>query len=132
MSNAGFFVEVDGPLDDAVERFKAAMMDVGFGTLMDLDVRDLLDEKIGEEIEGYRLLGVCNPALAHRATRQAPDIGLFLPCGAFARELPSGRVRIGVIDPVALQPMLGPDADALCEEMAAAATAFKEALASLA
>ncbi|MBC8515433.1 DUF302 domain-containing protein [bacterium] len=127
----GFFVEVDGPMDDVVDRFIVAMKAEGFGTLVDIDVRTLLKEKIGEEIEGYRLLGVCNPALAHKATTSVPDIGLFLPCGALARELPSGRVRIGVIDPVALLPLLGEKGVSICEEMATAAAAFKKALAAV-
>ena len=116
-----------------MERFKTAMQDVGFGTLVDLDVRAILKEKIGADIEGYRLLGVCSPKLAFEATRKAPDIGLLLPCGAVVRELPDGRVRVGVVDPFKMSMLMdGPDREVLAAEMAEAATLLKEALRTLA
>lgn len=132
METAGYWIETDGPVDSVVERFSAAMQEAGFGTLVDLDVRAILKEKIGAEIEGYRLLGVCNPHLAHEATRKVPDIGLLLPCGAVVRELPNGRVRAGVVDPSEMSRLMdGPEREALADEMAKAAILLKGALATL-
>ena len=133
MESAGFWIETDGPLEAVVERFCAAMKEAGFGTLVDLDVRAILKEKIGADIEGYRLLGVCNPTLAHEATRKVPDIGILLPCGAVIRELADGRVRVGVVDPFKMAMMMdGPEREVVAAEMAKAASLLEGALRTLA
>jgi uncharacterized protein (DUF302 family) len=37
-------------------------------------------DTIGEEIEDYMILGVCNPTLAFEAIAAEYEIGLLLPC----------------------------------------------------
>jgi uncharacterized protein (DUF302 family) len=90
------------PFAQAIERVTEALKVEGFGILSQIDVQAALREKIGENIPGYRILGACNPRLAHRAVTSDPDIGRFLPCNVLVREDGSGQVAVVFADPLML------------------------------
>lgn len=49
----------------------------------------------------YRILGACNPKLAHEALQLEDKIGTMLPCNVVVQALADGNVEIAAIDPVA-------------------------------
>ena len=102
----GFGVTISGPFDSAKEQVKAVFKENGFGTLSEIDVQATLNEKIGEVIEPYTILGVCNPRLAIRAIGAEHEIGLLLPCNVLLHEC-EGGVHVSVQDPQLLVGITG-------------------------
>ena len=87
--------------DEAVRRTVDALKQEGFGVLTDIDVKETLKNKIGAEFRKYRILGACNPKLAHEALQLEDKIGTMLPCNVVVQETPDGKVEVAAIDPVA-------------------------------
>lgn len=50
----------------------------------------------------YRILGACNPALAHRALEADGAVGSLLPCNVVVRAHPDGGSEIIAADPNAM------------------------------
>lgn len=95
----GHHIQINGPFEQALERVQAALKAEGFGVLSDIDIQKAMKEKLGKDMPPYRILGACNPPLAHQALQADPEIGLLLPCNVTLRQAPDGRVVVGFLDP---------------------------------
>ncbi len=90
---------VDAEFDRAVETTVDALGDEGFGVLCDIDVRATFEEKLDREFRQYRILGACNPALAHEGLTEEPGLGTLLPCNVVVYETDDGEVVVSAVDP---------------------------------
>jgi uncharacterized protein (DUF302 family) len=95
----GFSKTLRSSFDQALERAIAALKEEGFGVIADIDVKETLRKKLGVDFKRYRILGACNPPLAHQSLLQEPEIGLLLPCNVVVWEEPGDRATVAVISP---------------------------------
>jgi uncharacterized protein (DUF302 family) len=105
-------VDYETALTQTVEALKVE----GFGVLTEIDVKETLKKKLGVDYPSYKILGACNPSLAHQALTIAPEVGLLLPCNVTVRQLEDNTIEVALIDPLIMMgvisnPALKPIAD---------------------
>jgi uncharacterized protein (DUF302 family) len=71
----------------------------GFGVLSEIDVAATLQAKLGITRRALKILGACNPSLAHRALELDPTLALVLPCNVALEELADGETLVSIADP---------------------------------
>lgn len=106
----GFRRTLDLPIDEAEARVRETLGAEGFGILTEIDLSGTLKEKIGADVRPYRILGACNPPIAHRAVSEEIDIGLLLPCNVvvYAGDA-EGTSVVAMLDPVVQLGVTGRD-----------------------
>jgi uncharacterized protein (DUF302 family) len=87
--------------DEAVQRTTEALKREAFGIITEIDVKKTLKDKIGADFRNYRILGACNPKLAHEALQLEDKIGTMLPCNVVVQDVGGGKTEVAAIDPVA-------------------------------
>ena len=86
--------------DEVEARTRKALSNKGFGILTEIDVQATMKKKLDVEMPAYRILGACNPTMAHQAIGLEPRVGAMLPCNVILRAV-DGGVEVSAIDPAA-------------------------------
>jgi uncharacterized protein (DUF302 family) len=87
-------------IDDVDARTRTALAAQGFGVLTEIDVAATMKKKLDIDMPAYRILGACNPTMAHQAIGMEPRVGAMLPCNVILRQVDAG-VEVSAIDPAA-------------------------------
>ena len=103
----GLTVTLHGQFEVAIARVTDALKAEGFGVLTEIDVRETMKRKIGADYAPFKILGACNPSIAHRALTTAPEVALLLPCNVVVRQIESGRIEVSLIDPMQMISFVG-------------------------
>ena len=90
-----------GTFDEAIQKTTEELKKEGFGVLTEIDVKDTLKKKLDVDFKKYRILGACNPNMAHQALTTEDKIGTMLPCNVIVEEHEDGKVEISAVDPLA-------------------------------
>lgn len=90
-------VDFDGTIEKVTEELKKE----GFGILTEIDVKETFKKKLDVDFRKYRILGACNPQMAHKAITTESKIGTMLPCNVIVQEVENGKTEVSAVDPVA-------------------------------
>ncbi len=98
----GTTVQIKTDFDSAIARVTQALKAEGFGVLTEIDVKETMKKKLNVDFRPYKILGACNPPLAHKALTAAPEVGMLLPCNVTVSQVGEGVVEVGLVDPLAM------------------------------
>lgn len=112
----GFKTQLHTDLMTAQTKVTDALKSQGFGVLTEIDVKNTLKQKLNVDFRPYKILGACNPTLAHQALELEPEVGLLLPCNVTLSEIEPGLTEVAIIDPLVMlgvvqNPQMQPIAD---------------------
>jgi uncharacterized protein (DUF302 family) len=133
MSDLAISATVSGSLDDVITRTTDVLASEGFGVLTRIDVHSTFKKKLDVEFRPYVILGACNPALAHAALGEMPEVGLFLPCNVTVEESAPEQFTVKFVNPESMMSPLSPaEGSELLTVAANAGAALARAAAKLA
>tara|TARA_B100000214_G_C23701332_1_gene505384 strand:- start:163 stop:552 length:390 start_codon:yes stop_codon:yes gene_type:complete len=72
--------DISSSFQDTENKVRDALADIGFGVLTEINMRDAFKSKLDLEYKNYKILGACNPNLAHEALQSESLIGILMPC----------------------------------------------------
>lgn len=96
-------IRITTPLDfaETERRVREALATEGFGILTEIDVSATMRAKLGVEMPVYKILGACNPSLAHRALTIWSGFGVLMPCNVVIQDLGDRRAVVA-FDPLGI------------------------------
>jgi uncharacterized protein (DUF302 family) len=101
----GFSKTVNLSFDQAVHKVTEELKNEGFGVLTEIDVKDTMKKKLNIDFRNYKILGACNPPIAHKAIELEENIGLLLPCNIIVYEK-EGKCVVSVFNPMIMTQLI--------------------------
>jgi uncharacterized protein (DUF302 family) len=105
--------------EDVLARIPDLLKAEGFGVLTQIDVKETMKQKIGADFRKYKILGACNPQLAHKVLSADLEIGAMLPCNVVVYEGDDGKAVVLAIDPTQAIAAANPAVQPVAEEVKA-------------
>ena len=69
-------------------------MEVGFGILTEINIKDAFKMKLDLDYKKYKILGACNPTLAFEAIENENLIGILMPCNIVIIDNEDNTVKV--------------------------------------
>lgn len=115
--NLGMSVVLKTDFENAEAQITEALKAEGFGVLTEIDVKATLKKKIDVDFRPYKILGACNPKLAHRALSADGEVGLLLPCNVTVSQVGDNEIQVSIIDPIMMMQVVEhPDLEDIAKE----------------
>lgn len=105
--NYGYSRQVDLSFEEADSKLREVLMERGFGVITEVDIHQKLKEKLNVDFPRYRILGACNPPVAHEVLTLEKSIGLLLPCNVVLWDNEDNTVTVAAIDAVKMLSVTG-------------------------
>jgi len=86
--------DLDCSFEGAEKSVVDALMDVGFGVLTEVNIQSAFKTKLDIGYKKYKILGACNPNLAHEALEDEPMIGILMPCNIVIIDNEDGTTKV--------------------------------------
>ena len=86
--------DLDCSFESAEKSVVDALMDVGFGVLTEVNIQGAFKTKLDIDYKKYKILGACNPNLAHEALEDEPMIGILMPCNIVIIDNEDGTTKV--------------------------------------
>ena len=96
-----FSTTLDTSFEEAIDKVTKELKEEGFVILTEIDVKETFKKKLDVDFRKYRILGACNPQMAHKAISAESKIGTMLPCNVIVQETEAGKIEVSAVDPVA-------------------------------
>jgi len=128
-SQLGIHVQLNTDFDTAIQRVTEELKVEGFGVLTEIDVKATLKKKIDVDFRPYKILGACNPLLAHKALTADAQLGMLLPCNVVVSQEDEGVIQVSIIDPISMMSVVSnPDIELIAQEARARLERVADAL----
>ena len=86
--------DINVSFDKTEKNVVNALMDVGFGVLTEVNIQGAFKSKLNINYKKYKILGACNPNLAHEALEYDPLIGILMPCNIVIIDNEDGTTKV--------------------------------------
>jgi len=116
-------------INDVDKEIRDSLQEQGFGIITEIDVKKTFKKKINKNFQEYRILGACNPEIAHEALSINLDIGLLLPCNVVLWGNGNNSTTVSAINAEKMLSLA--DEDELLEPAKQVNTLLKKAIDSL-
>ncbi|MFC1581693.1 DUF302 domain-containing protein [Candidatus Neomarinimicrobiota bacterium] len=89
---------VNGSFESIEIKIRDSLLEQGFGIITEIDVKETFKKKLDIDFQKYKILGACNPPIAHKLLNADQLIGLLLPCNVVLWDNDDGTVTVAAID----------------------------------
>ena len=98
-TNYSYWKKSDMPFESTIEKVTEELQKEGFGIITQIDVTATMKNKLNVDFKPYRILGACNPPIAHQVLQNEEQIGLMLPCNFIVYVNDSNETIVACINP---------------------------------
>ena len=86
--------------EESLAKVEEELKKEGFGVLTEIDVQATFKKKLDVDFKKYKILGACNPSIAHNALSSEDKLGVLLPCNIIVQENDDNKIEISAINPL--------------------------------